>query len=276
MDTNDSNEAKYLLCNISLRGNSIDEEELDRCLKEIPYGSKISYGKAKADYNLVMVPIPHDIAKWKGSFLLSGTHISMTGGSIEDLAAIYASIGDFLDKATQNSFSIDIVDRIGKNSIDILYTDGSFRKADSSASYACCRLNSDKISGEVLLEEYTGTEYRYNAYSGKIDNATNNVGELTAIKVASKHFGNNRYQLIISDSEYSIKCFREWYHSWKDKMFTAYNGAPVKNVDLIKETYNSLYSKGKTVLLKWTKGHAGNAFNEKCDELAKNELNIKK
>ena len=127
-----------------------------------------------------------------------------------------------------------------------------------------------------LLDDFTGKKFIFDAFSGTIKEGTNNIGELTAIKIAIENFNNKTFQLIISDSIYGIKSYREYIHVWKNNGYKTYSKKEIKNKDLIIETYEELkeVQKNKIVLLKWTKGHDQNSFNEKCDELAKKELGI--
>lgn len=72
---------------------------------------------------------------------------------------------------------------------------------------------------------------------------------------------------ILSDSKYVTDAVNKgWLESWKKKNFHG-----VANSDLWKKFANlmqELSDKGCKVTFTWVKGHAGNAFNEKCDELA--------
>ena len=64
------------------------------------------------------------------------------------------------------------------------------------------------------------------------NNASNNRGELTAIKEALDYIENNKIDgpiKIISDSEYSIKCITKWGPSWINKN----KQDEMKNTDLI-------------------------------------------
>ena len=59
-------------------------------------------------------------------------------------------------------------------------------------------------SATGLYDDFTGRNFKFDAFAGKIENGTNNIGELTAIKVAIENFGNKKYQMIISDSIYGL------------------------------------------------------------------------
>lgn len=269
---------KYILINISCESSSLLESLLDdKVLKEFAYGAK--YKEPRLEYDNILIPIiPED--KTNQEFNLNYPKLAQSivqevgvSHTIDIYYSIFISLKDILERA--KTLSIQILDYIDENDIDILYTDGSFSKNTETAAYACCQLlEEDNING--LLDDFSGKKFKFNAFSGKIENGTNNIGELTAIKVAATNFASKKYQLIISDSIYGIKSYREYIHTWKNNGYKAYNKKPIKNKELIIETYEILKEKQneKIVLLKWTKGHANNSFNEKCDEMAKKELGI--
>ena len=275
---------KYIIFNLTTYGNSLLEEELDKVFKVTPYGLKTklkTQGNIKLNYSYILCELfPEDSTN--GDYLWNMQWIeSLLSNSIpENLASksdIMYSLFILLKEVVSHfsSGTIETINIINEDQLGISYTDGSFKKSTNEASYACCVLT-DKTQNNALLEDYTQAKHEYNAYSGKIKDATNNIGELTAIKVASDHFGKQQYQLIVSDSEYSVKTFREWYYTWKNNDFKNYSGKSIKNKDLIQEIFTSLFSKHKIIFFKWTKSHVENAFNEKCDELAKQALGITK
>ena len=267
---------KFLLFNLTAYGDSILETTLDNCFKEIPYGNKIRIKNQKIDYMYILAKINNDVSLDDSeSFILDRQVLERflsTDASADVVRTIYGIIKPVLN-LKNIKLSIDIIsDSVDGDELDIFYTDGSFKKNEIKSSYACCKLLSEGT--EVLHDNFLDKDTPYKSFSGTIDDSTNNIGELTGIKTASENFGSKQYQLIISDSEYSIKAFREWYYTWKDNGFKTYSKKPIKNETLIKETYQKLFSQNKIVLLKWTKGHDDDPFNEKCDELAKKELGI--
>lgn len=80
---------------------------------------------------------------------------------------------------------------------------------------------------------------------------TNNRMEIMAILAALRNTEGNI--LIWSDSEYVIKCALGLFRR-------------TKNADLWKE-YDRL-SAGRMIDFKWVRGHSGNQYNERCDQLA--------
>ena len=268
---------QYLLVNATFESSSILEDLLDNvCLKEIALGAK--YKEPKLEYDNVLIPLilcDNTNQEFVLGYPKIVQHITQQSGitySEDVYYSLFVVFKEVLEKS--KAMSITITECIDEEQIDIFYTDGSFSKNTEAAAYACCKLLNEDVNG--LIDDFTGRKFKFDAFSGKIENGTNNIGELTAIKVATQNFGDKKYQLVISDSIYGIKSYREYIHTWKKNGYKAYNKKPIKNKELITETYELLREKQneKIVLLKWTKGHANNSFNEKCDEMAKKELGI--
>jgi ribonuclease HI len=119
------------------------------------------------------------------------------------------------------------------------------------------------------------------------------VGGWGALLIAGKHekelFGgekettNNRMELMAviqalgalkrpcqidlhTDSQYVLKGITEWLDGWKAKGWKTASKAPVKNVDLWQEL--DAACRLHKIQWIWVKGHAGDAGNERADELA--------
>ncbi|MBM3736516.1 MAG: ribonuclease HI [Acidobacteria bacterium] len=71
---------------------------------------------------------------------------------------------------------------------------------------------------------------------------------------------------VVTDSEYLKNGITKWSEGWIRKGWRTATGEPVKNSDLWKELLN-LTGKHKTHWT-WTKGHASDEENNRCDELA--------
>lgn len=83
------------------------------------------------------------------------------------------------------------------------------------------------------------------------------IAGLEALKKKGLHI------TIYSDSQYIVKALNEgWLNKW---MATNFSGGK-KNKDLWVRFYN-LYQQHKIKFV-WVKGHANNAYNNRCDELA--------
>ncbi len=112
--------------------------------------------------------------------------------------------------------------------------------------------------------------------SGGDDATTNNRMELTAVISALEYvievFGKSRPIEVHTDSQYVQKGISEWMKGWISKGWKTSAGKPVKNKDLfikLKELDDQL-----SVSWNWVKGHAGNEWNERCDELVARERSL--
>ena len=75
--------------------------------------------------------------------------------------------------------------------------------------------------------------------------------------------------MIETDSQYAINCSTTWVHGWKKNGWKNSQKKPVKNADLIRAIDTEISKRPGSVKFVWVKGHAGNAGNEKVDELAR-------
>jgi ribonuclease HI len=93
---------------------------------------------------------------------------------------------------------------------------------------------------------------------------TNNRMELMAVIAALQALKKEGLNVTIySDSQYVVKAVEEgWLKKW---IATNFKGGK-KNADLWMQ-YHEL-AKKHTVKFVWVRGHADNAFNNRCDELA--------
>ncbi|KAL6705356.1 hypothetical protein ACN47E_007005 [Coniothyrium glycines] len=106
---------------------------------------------------------------------------------------------------------------------------------------------------------------------------TNQRAELTAVARALDHVPLDREILIVTDSNYSIKCLTEWFPKWEQKGWKNSQGKPVENRDLIEPIIARIRErdmcKAKTKF-KWIKGHADDPGNTAADSLAVNGSRI--
>ena len=94
-------------------------------------------------------------------------------------------------------------------------------------------------------------------------NTTNNRMELLSVIVALEQIKVPNSEVeVISDSKYVVDAVEKgWVFGWQKKGFKG-----KKNIDLWKR-FLLIYPKHQ-VKFTWVKGHAGNLYNERCDELA--------
>ncbi len=95
---------------------------------------------------------------------------------------------------------------------------------------------------------------------------TNNRMELTAAIEGLKHLKESCSVEIVTDSEYVKKGITEWIHAWKRRGWLSADKKPIKNQDLW-ISLDELVTTHQTRWT-WTKGHASNDDNNRCDELA--------
>lgn len=138
-----------------------------------------------------------------------------------------------------------------------VYTDGScLRNPDGPGGYAA-----------VILSTQDG---KTREISGGEPSTTNNRMELRAGIEALRALPSHSTVDFYTDSQYMKNAFTKyWLHNWKRNGWHTATGEPVKNQDLwraLDEAF-SLH----IVRFHWVKGHAGNRWNERCDELARSE-----
>ncbi|ACZ29199.1 ribonuclease H [Xylanimonas cellulosilytica DSM 15894] len=104
--------------------------------------------------------------------------------------------------------------------------------------------------------------------SGGAASGTNQVAELTAVLRAVEAHPGDEPLLIESDSQYAIRCSSEWLEGWKRKGWRTASGSPVKNLELVQAIDAAIAGRGGPVRFRWVRGHVGNPFNERADELA--------
>ena len=128
-----------------------------------------------------------------------------------------------------------------------LYTDGAAKGNPGPGGYGLVLL-----SGRLRKEVSAG--YRL---------TTNNRMELLSVIVGLECLKKEKTIVTVySDSKYVVDAVEKgWLLGWEKKGFKG-----KKNPDLWKR-FLKIYRKHQ-VKFNWVKGHAGNTYNEKCDELA--------
>ena len=134
-----------------------------------------------------------------------------------------------------------------------IYTDGSCLGNPGAGGWAA-----------VIVDEENNRE---EIFDGE-EHTTNNRMELTAaIKALEKISAGDRAE-IFTDSSYLKNAFTNgWLVKWKRNGWKTATKSPVLNKDLWLELDELIST--RAVNFKWVKGHAGNFFNERCDELAR-------
>ena len=99
---------------------------------------------------------------------------------------------------------------------------------------------------------------------GAQDQTTNNRMELQAVIEALSLTGGDS-ATVVTDSEYVRKGITEWIHGWKRRGWKTAAKKPVLNQDLWRRLDEL---NGPHVRWEYTRGHAGDPDNERCDEIA--------
>lgn len=116
--------------------------------------------------------------------------------------------------------------------------------------------------------------------SGHEQETTNNRMELKAVVKAYEEVLSGRVRgttfELYSDSAYVVNAINGcWLDKWQLNGWQTTRGEDIKNRDLwerFSKVRSRLLRKGVKIHLNKIKGHAGNAFNEYVDELAKDEV----
>ncbi|MBR2966125.1 MAG: ribonuclease HI [Clostridia bacterium] len=137
----------------------------------------------------------------------------------------------------------------------IIYTDG-----------ACS--GNPGIGGWGAVLVYNG---RSKEISGYDKSTTNNRMELFAVIQALRALKESCEVVVHTDSQYVADAFNQnWIATWQLNGWRTAGKSDVKNADLWKALLYEV-NKHKTTFVK-VKGHADVALNERCDQLARGEV----
>ena len=107
--------------------------------------------------------------------------------------------------------------------------------------------------------------------AGGCKNTTNNIMEITAVIEALKLLKYACEVDLYSDSAYVVNAFRQkWIDNWKKDNWKTASKEPVKNKELWQEL--DKLTQIHQVKFHKVKGHSDNEFNNRCDELARGEI----
>ncbi len=133
-----------------------------------------------------------------------------------------------------------------------LYTDGACSGNPGAGGW-----------GAILI--YNGIEKEL---SGGFPETTNNRMEIYAVLAGLNCLKTECDVTVYSDSAYTVNAVNNgWLKSWLQNGWKKADGKPVLNVDLWQELY-ALSLRHKLTFVK-VKGHADNAYNNRCDALAR-------
>ncbi|MBE5734971.1 MAG: ribonuclease HI [Clostridiales bacterium] len=138
----------------------------------------------------------------------------------------------------------------------ILYTDGACSGNPGVGGYGYILFYKDK----------------YKEFSGVDPETTNNKMEITAVIKGLNQIKEPCNVTVYTDSAYTMNAFEEkWIDAWIAKGWKTANNKPVKNVELWQELIKAM-SRHNSVQWVKVKGHSDNKYNNRCDELARSEI----
>ena len=137
-----------------------------------------------------------------------------------------------------------------------VYTDGSSRGNPGPGGF-----------GSVLrYTDPAGTTHT-RELSGGYRATTNNRMELMGVIAALEALTRPCSVEVRSDSQYVVNAFnKHWVEGWESRGWKTASKRPVKNRDLWQRLLAAIGPHQVTFV--WVRGHAGDEFNERCDELA--------
>jgi ribonuclease HI len=142
-----------------------------------------------------------------------------------------------------------------------IYTDGASRGNPGPAGW-----------GAVILVDGYAMEIAGGPPAGGKE-ATNNQMELQAVLSVLSDSGARAHKgpvIVYSDSSYVVKGLTTWVYGWEKKGWVTMAKTPVENKDIWVKLLALLKEYGKRLSIEKVKGHAGDLYNERCDELAVN------
>ena len=98
-------------------------------------------------------------------------------------------------------------------------------------------------------------------------NTTNNQMELVAAINALEYFKTEQTITIYTDSKYVKDGITSWINKWKINGWKTAVNKPVKNKELWIKLNQEMQR--HNINWNWVKGHSGNKYNEKADNLAR-------
>ena len=138
-----------------------------------------------------------------------------------------------------------------------LYTDGACSGNPGPGGWGC-------------ILNYNG---KTKEMSGHMPNTTNNRMEIFAVISGIGALKEPCVVEVYSDSAYTVNAFNDhWIDNWQRNGWINSKKQPVENSDLWKLLLQIIKIKKHEVHFHKVKGHADNEFNNRCDEIARNEI----
>lgn len=135
----------------------------------------------------------------------------------------------------------------------IVYTDGSCEPNPGPGGWAAIIQDGKQ---EIILKGFN-------------PDSTNNRMELTAALEALKTINRKKSVRVFTDSKYLKNGVESWMKNWKTKNWKR-KGGKLANVDLWKQISEEIDQ--RRIEWHWVKGHNGNSFNERADQIARKAM----
>jgi ribonuclease HI len=105
-------------------------------------------------------------------------------------------------------------------------------------------------------------------FSGGEKQTTSSRMELRAVIEGLRRLREPCRVSVECDSQYVVNAFNQkWLEAWQERGWRKTNRQPVLNQDLWRELLDEL-AKHDVYRWTWSRGHAGNLYNERCHTLA--------
>jgi ribonuclease HI len=141
----------------------------------------------------------------------------------------------------------------------VIYTDGACSGNPGPGGY-----------GSVLIYKNVNKEL-----SGYEELTTNNRMEIKAVIEALKALKEPCNIKLYTDSKYVSDAFnKNWLKNWLKNNWKKSNKQPVENKELWEELVS--LTEDHNIEWIWVKGHNDNKYNERCDELARQQISAHK
>ena len=184
-------------------------------------------------------------------------------------------------KSLDNFFKITKEPVSQKNTISNTHSFAQLENLDNIVVYTdgACR-NNGKKNAKAGIGVYFSDNDPRNVSERLRGNQTNQNAELSAIlkvvQILDKELKQFKKVTIYTDSDYSIKCIKNYCSFWERNGWKKRDGQPIKNIETIKNIY-CLYRK-YTIHFKHIRSHTGltdrhSVGNDKADKLATGSLN---
>jgi len=183
--------------------------------------------------------------------------IKQPGGNLEifiksDDSIIQKGPANYVFKGEISIDSSDDKEKIPDGKLKI-YTDGACSGNPGPGGWSAIIVGDD---GEIEL-------------CGGESDTTNNRMELFGPINALKKIPEESEIEIFTDSSYVKNGITSWIKNWEKNGWKTSSKGPVKNKDLWIELQNQI--KRHNVTWRWVKGHSGDHYNERADELARSK-----